>query len=148
MKYRSPSLVGRTLSVVVLLSAGLATAHAQQTAVAVVQEFTKAYNNKNMDKLVSLYATDALMVSETGVARGREAIKARLSIGVQRGNTIESLAPEQNGTSGALSYTEGIATVMSGGQQSQRHYLVIVKKSGNHNEIVVHYSLPNPEKKP
>lgn len=148
MKCRFPGLVSMVLSTALLLSAGVATAHAQETAVTVVQEFTKAYNSKDMDKLVSLYATDALMVSETGVARGRDAIKARLSIGVQRGNTIDSLTPEQNGTSGGLSYTEGIASVMSGGQQLQRHYLVIVKKVGKHNEIVVHYSLPNPEKKP
>lgn len=148
MECRSTNLVVIILSLAVLPAVGVATAHTQQTAVTTVQEFTKAYNSKDIDKLVLLYAADAIMVSETGVAQGREAIKARLSIGVQRGNTINSLSPEKSETSGGLSYTEGIASIMSGGQILQRHYLVIVKKVGAHNEIMIHYSLPNPEKKP
>jgi ketosteroid isomerase-like protein len=130
----------------VVVGAGIA--RAEDTAVTVVKEFTKDYNNKDTDKIISLYATDALMVSETGVAQGRDAIKARLSVGMQRGNTIDSLNPDKNGSSGDLSFTEGVADVSSGGQHLQRHYLVIVKKTGSHSEIIVHYSLPNPEKKP
>jgi len=60
-------------------------------AVGVVDEFTSAYNSKNLEKLVSLYASDAIMVSESGIAEGREAIQARLSVGVRKGNTIAEL---------------------------------------------------------
>ncbi len=61
-----------SLIVVVLL--GIATVakdkDSSHPAVSTVQEFTNAYNEKNIDKLVSLYATDAVMVSEAGVAEG------------------------------------------------------------------------------
>jgi ketosteroid isomerase-like protein len=117
-------------------------------AVGTVQEFTADYNSKNIDKLVSLYAEDALMVSETGVAQGRDAIRTRLSTGINRGNTIDALHPEKSDTSGDLSYTEGTADVLSGGQKLQRHYLVIVKTVGSHREITIHYSLPSQGKTP
>jgi ketosteroid isomerase-like protein len=113
-----------------------------------VQEFTSAYNEKNIDKVLSLYAADAVMVSEAGVAEGPAAIRARLSGGIQRGNTIASLSPERNDGSGALSYTEGAAEVVSNGQRSQRHYLVIVRTVGARSEIVIHYSLPSSAKTP
>src|ERR1700681_3463289 len=84
------------LSQFFLVAAGIQAARAENTAITTVQEFTTAYNNKDIDKLVSLYASDAIMVSETGVAQGRDAIRARLSIGVQRGNRIDSLSPEKS----------------------------------------------------
>ncbi len=117
-------------------------------AQSMVQKFTDAYNNKDIDKLSSLYAIDAIMVSEGGVVTGRDAIKGRLSSGIQRGNTIASLSPERNETSGALSFTEGSAEVLHDGQRMHRQYLVIVKRAGDHDEIVVHYSLPNSENRP
>ncbi|MGC2194142.1 MAG: nuclear transport factor 2 family protein [Terriglobales bacterium] len=140
------------VSLILVLMVGIATAawdkDSSHPAVSTVQEFTNAYNNKNIDKLVSLYAVDAVMVSEAGVAEGRDAIRARLDGGIQRGNTIASLSPERNDSSGALSYTEGVAKVINNGQELQRHYLVIVKKVGASNEIVIHYSLPSPAKTP
>jgi ketosteroid isomerase-like protein len=123
-----------------------AASSAADKAVNVMQEFTKTYNSKDADKIVMLYAPDALMISETGVAQGREAIKARLSNSMRKGNTIESITPERNETSGNLSFTEGVANVSIGGQHVQRHYLVIVKTAGSHSEIIVYYSLPNPAK--
>lgn len=139
-------------SLIVVVMLGIATAawdkDSSHPAVSTVQEFTNAYNEKNIDKLVSLYATDAVMVSEAGIAEGRDAIGARLNGGIQRGNTIASLSPERNDSSGGLSYTEGIAKVMNNGQESRRHYLVIVKKVGGSKEIVIHYSLPSPAKTP
>jgi ketosteroid isomerase-like protein len=123
-----------------------AAASAADKAVNVMQEFTKTFNSKDADKVVLLYAPDALVISETGVAQGREAIKARLSASMKKGTTIDSLTPERNETSGNLSFTEGVADVNSGGQHLHRHYLVIVKTVGSHSEIIVHYSLPNPAK--
>jgi ketosteroid isomerase-like protein len=148
MRLGSKFLAFILLSLAVLVPVSIGKARSENTAVSVVEEFTRDYNNKDTDKIVALYATDALMVSETGVAQGRDAIKARLSVGMQRGNTIDSLLPEKNESSGDLSFAEGMANVSSGGQHVQRHYLVIVKKVRSHNEIVVHYSLPNPETKP
>jgi ketosteroid isomerase-like protein len=72
-------------SLIVVVMLGIATAAwdkgSSHPAVSTVQEFTNAYNEKNMDKLVSLYATDAVMVSEAGVAEGRDAIRIRLNGG-------------------------------------------------------------------
>ncbi len=137
---------------ILLLLAGIATVASQQdarlAAETTVQEFTNAYNEKNIDKVLSLYAADAIMVSEAGVAQGGDAIKTRLSGGIQHGNTIASLSPERSDSSGPLSYTEGAAEVVNNGQRSQRHYLVIVKTVGTRREIVIHYSLPIPAKTP
>jgi ketosteroid isomerase-like protein len=140
------------LAGILVLLVGMATVAVQKDsshpAETTVQEFTSAYNEKNIDKVLSLYAADAVMVSEAGVAEGPDAIRARLSGGIQRGNTIASLSPEKNDSSGALSYTEGAAEVVSNGQRSQRHYLVIVRTVGARREIVIHYSLPSPAKTP
>lgn len=140
--------IGRVGLALIGLSLWLAVAAVSQSAptnsaVRVVEEFTAAYNAKDVKTLVSLYAPDALMVSEGGSAEGRERIEARLSAGVQRGNTIAKLQPEKSDTSGDLSYTEGSAEIISGDQHLQRHYLVIVRTIGSRNEIVIHYSLPS-----
>jgi ketosteroid isomerase-like protein len=142
------SSVWLILAFVVAIATGASTGQSQHPADSTVQEFTDDYNKKEIDKLVSLYAVDAVMVSEAGMAEGRDAIKARLNAGIQRGNTIASLSPERSDSSGAVSYTEGVAEVINNGQRLQRHYLVIVKKVGSHNEIVIHYSLPSPVKAP
>jgi len=115
-------------------------------AVDVVEEFTSAYNTKNLEKLVSLYALDAIMVSEAGIAEGHEAIQARLGAGVQKGNTIAELHPARGESSGKLSYTEGSAEIISGDQHLRRRYLVVVRTTGSRREIILHYSLPIVEK--
>ena len=137
--------VGLTLIAVSLWLAGATISQSAPTnpAVRVVAEFTAAYNAKDVKKLVSLYAPDALMVSEGGSAEGQERIEARLSAGMQRGNTIAKLQPEKSETSGDLSYTEGTAEIISGDQHLQRHYVVIVRTTDSRNEIVIHYSLPS-----
>jgi ketosteroid isomerase-like protein len=131
------------LFLLLMVTFAVAKGKSEQPAAGTVQEFTAAYNHKDVDKLVSLYAEDAIMVSEAGVAQGRDAIRARLSAGVRRGNTIDALHPENSDTGGNLSYTEGTAEVITSGQRAQRHYLVIVKKVGSHYQIVIHYSLPS-----
>jgi ketosteroid isomerase-like protein len=137
--------VGLALIAVSLWLAGATISQSAPTnpAVRVVADFTAAYNAKDVRQLVSLYAPDALMVSEGGSAEGRERIEARLSAGMQRGNTIAKLQPEKSETSGDLSYTEGTAEIISGDQHLQRHYVVIVRTTDSRNEIVIHYSLPS-----
>ena len=133
-----------TMVGLVLLSSWTVAAPKPSTnpAVNTVEEFTSAYNSKNLEKLVSLYASDAIMVSETGIAEGHEAIEARLSAGVKKGNTIEKLYPAKGESSGMLSYTEGSAEIISGDQHLRRRYLVVVRTNGPRSEIVLHYSLP------
>lgn len=141
----------RVLAAIVLGIAGTALAQESATknpAVGVVEEFTSAYNAKNLTKLVSLYAADAVMVSETGVAEGHDAIQSRLGGGIQRGNTIAQLHPAEGESSGKLSYTEGSAEIVNGEQHFRRRYLVVVRTTGSHSEIVLHYSLPIVEKAP
>jgi len=125
-----------------VLAAGAKRDGSELSAGKTVDDFTAAYNSKDIDKLATLYAADAIMVSKSGVAQGRDAIKLRLSAGILGGNSITALHPESDDTSGALSFTEGVADVIHGGQHLQRHYLVIVKKVGTEDQIVVHYSLP------
>ena len=111
-------------------------------AAGVVEEFKSAYNSKDLDKLTSLYASDAIMVSETGIAEGHDAIKARLGVGVKKGNTIAQLYPAKGESSGILSYTEGSAEIISGDQHLRRRYLVLARRTGTRKEIILHYSLP------
>jgi ketosteroid isomerase-like protein len=131
-----------------VLAAGAKREGAELSAGKTVDDFTAAYNSKDIDKLSALYAAGAIMVSESGVAQGRDAIKVRLSAGIQGGNSITALHPESDDTSGSLSFSEGVADVTHGGQHLQRRYLVIVKKVGTADQIVVHYSLPTVAKSP
>ena len=86
------------------------------------------------------------MVSEAGVAEGHEAIQARLGAGVQKGNTIAEIHPAKSESSVKLSYTEGSADIISGGQHLRRRYLVVVRTTGLRKEIILHYSVPIVEK--
>src|SRR6516225_9586767 len=80
---------------------------------------------------------DAIVVSEAGVAEGHEAIQARLGAGVQKGNTIAEIHPAKSESSGKLSYTEGSADIISGGQHLRRRYLVVVRTTGLRKEIIL-----------
>ena len=117
-------------------------------AVGIVEEFTSAYNSRDLEKLVSLYASDAIVVSETGIAEGHDAIRARLSAGLSKGNTIAQLHPVKGEGSGMLSYTEGSADITNGDQHWRRRYLVVVRTTASRSEIILHYSLPIVETKP
>jgi ketosteroid isomerase-like protein len=147
MRYYRNAVV-LTFLLTLVLAAGAEREGSELSASKTVDDFTAAYNGKDIDKLAALYAADAIMVSESGVAQGRDAIKLRLNAGIQGGNSITALHPESDDTSGSLSFSEGVADVIHGGQHLQRHYLVIVKKVGTADQIVVHYSLPAVAKTP
>jgi len=141
------SRIPLTLVAVALLSScAVAAPKPLNPAVGIVEEFMSAYNAKNVEKLVSLYASDAIVVSEAGIAQGHEAIEARLSAGVKKGNIITELHHAKDESSGTLSYTEGSADITSGNQHLRRRYLVVVRTIASHSQIILHYSLPAVER--
>ena len=49
------------------------------------QEFLRAYNAKDVDAVVALYADDATLVSDGGTFKGRDEIRKWVKAGLDRG---------------------------------------------------------------
>ena len=52
------------------------------------QEFLRAYNAKDIDAVVALYAEDATLVSDGGTFRGRNEIRNWVKSGLDQGSTL------------------------------------------------------------
>src|SRR5271169_6749977 len=60
-----------------------------EPGVQVRQEFRRAYNAKEIDAVVALYAEDATLVSDGGTFRGQEEIRKWVKAGLDQGSTLE-----------------------------------------------------------
>ena len=54
------------------------------------QEFLRAYNAKNVDAVVALYAEDATLVSDGGTFKGRDEIRRWVKEGLDQGSRPRS----------------------------------------------------------
>ena len=73
-----------------------------EPGVQVRQEFLRAYNAKDMDAVVALYAEDATLVSDGGTFRGRNEIKKWVKTGVDQGSRLEAIEPSVEKSSSTL----------------------------------------------
>ena len=65
------------------------------------QEFLRAYNSKDADAVVALYAEDATLVSDGGTFRGRNEIRQWVKSGLDQGSTLV-IEPGVEKSSGTL----------------------------------------------
>src|SRR5208337_385827 len=57
------------------------------------QEFLRAYNAKDVDAVVALYAEDATLVSDGGTFRGQSEIRNWVKAGLDQGSRLEAIEP-------------------------------------------------------
>lgn len=55
------------------------------------QEFLRAYNAKDVDAMIALYAEDATLVSDGGTFKGRNEIRKWVRSGVDQGSWLEAI---------------------------------------------------------
>lgn len=121
------------------------------------------WNDKNLNRVVSLYAEDATFENSDGTFIGREQIRAALQKLMESGNVQLTVSSLKGDTSGELSYDSGsfdetITTggvmikggvvikggvKVSGGDSKKEHgsYLVVLKKEKGKLLIVQHASV-------
>jgi len=105
------------------------------------QEFERAYNAKDADAVVTLYADDATLVSDGGAFKGRDQIRKWVKAGVDQGSTLEAIEPMVEKSSGTLAYGTGRTRRRVGSVIHLGQYLIVMEKIGGEWKIVQHFSL-------
>ena len=112
------------------------------------QEFLRAYNAKNVDAVVALYAEDATLVSDGGTFRGREEIRKWVKSGLDQGSRLEAIEPSVEKSSGILAYGTGRTRRLVGSVVHLGQYLIVMEKISGEWKIVQHFSLNAGETQP
>ena len=105
------------------------------------QQFLRAYNAKDVDAVVALYAEDATLVSDGGTFRGRDEIRKWVKAGVDQGSRLEAIEPSVENSSGTLAYGTGRTRRLVGSVVHLGQYLIVMEKIGGEWKIVQHFSL-------
>ena len=105
------------------------------------QQFLRAYNAKDVDAVVALYAEDATLVSDGGTVRGREEIRKWVKAGLDQGSRLEAIEPSVEKSSGILAYGTGRTRRLVGSTLHLGQYLIVMEKIGEEWKIVQHFSL-------
>ena len=105
------------------------------------QEFLRAYNAKDVDAVVALYADDATLVSDGGTFKGRDEIRKWVKAGVDQGSRLEAIEPSVEKSSGTLAYETGRTRRLVGSVVHLGQYLIVMEKIGGEWKIVQHFSL-------
>jgi ketosteroid isomerase-like protein len=108
--------------------------------VQVRQQFLKAYNSKDVDAVVALYAEDATLVSDGGTFRGRNEIRQWVKSGVDQGSKLV-IEPSMEKGSGTLAYGTGRTRRRVGSVVHLGQYLIVMERIGGEWKIVQHFSL-------
>ena len=92
------------------------------------QEFLRAYNAKDVDAVVALYADDATMVSDGGTFKGRDEIRNWVKSGLDQGSRLETIEPTVEKSSGTLAYGTGRTRRLVGSVVHLGQYLIVMEK--------------------
>ncbi len=112
-----------------------------EPGVRIRQEFLRAYNAKNVDAVLALYADDATLVSDGGTFRGRDEIRQWVKSGLDQGSRLEAIEPSVEKSSGTLAYGTGRTRRRVGSAVHLGQYLIVMEKIGGEWKIVRHFLL-------
>jgi ketosteroid isomerase-like protein len=105
------------------------------------QAFLRAYNAKDVDAVVALYADDATLVSDGGTFKGRDEIRNWVKSGLDQGSRLEAIEPRVEKSSGTLAYGTGRTRRFVGSVVHLGQYLIVMEKISGEWKIVQHFSL-------
>jgi len=105
------------------------------------QEFLRAYNAKDVDAVVALYAEDATLVSDGGTFHGRNEIRKWVQSGLDQGSRLEAIEPGLEKSSGTLAYGTGRSRRIAGSELHLGQYLIVMEKISDEWKIVQHFSV-------
>jgi ketosteroid isomerase-like protein len=112
-----------------------------EPGVQVRQEFLRAYNAKDVDAVVALYAEAATLVSDGGTFKGRDEIRNWVKSGLDQGSRLEAIEPSVEKSSSTLAYGTGRTRRLVGSVVHLGQYLIVMEKIGGEWKIVQHFSL-------
>lgn len=112
-----------------------------EPAVHVRQEFLRAYNAKDVDAVVALYAEDATLVSDGGTFHGRTEIRKWVQSGLDQGSRLEAIEPAVEKSSGRLAYGSGRTRRLAGAEIHFGQYLIVMEQIGDEWKVVQHFSV-------
>jgi len=105
------------------------------------QEYLRAFNAKDVDAILALYAEDATLVSDGGSFKGRAGIRVWLLSGIDQGSRLLAIEPGVMESSGALAYETGRTRRQVGAQIHLGQYLMVFEKIGGEWKITQHFSV-------
>ena len=138
-------MIGRVL-LSLFCAAFMATTSAQdlpqphEPATLIRTEYLHAYNSHNLDSVLSLYADDAVLLSEAGVFRGKSEIRKWLQVAFDQGSVLEAIIPIREKSSTTLAYGTGQTRRVVGQEVHLGRYLIVMEKRKRHWVIVEHAS--------
>ena len=104
------------------------------------QAYLRAYNAKDADAVVALYAEDATLVSDGDTFKGRGQIRNWVKSGLDQGSRLEAIEPIVEKSSGTLAYGTGRTRRLVGSVVHLGQYLIVMEEIGGEWKIV-HFSL-------
>jgi ketosteroid isomerase-like protein len=72
--------------------------HTKEPSAIVREEYLRAYNLHDANALLALYADDAVLLSESGVFRGKRDIRKWLEFAFDQGSVLESITASRERT--------------------------------------------------
>ena len=95
------------------------------------QDYLRAYN---------AHDTDAVLLSEAGVFRGRSEIRKWLQFAIDQGSVLESINLAREKQSGTLAYATGDTRRLVGKEVHLGRYLLVMEWQNGHWRIIEHAS--------
>lgn len=103
--------------------------------------FLRAYNAKNAEAVLALYAEDAILVSDGGTFKGRAEIRKWIQAALQQGSRLEAIEPDTERSSSTIAYGTGRSRRLVGDVVHLGQYLIVMEKQNGKWKIVQHFSL-------
>jgi ketosteroid isomerase-like protein len=105
------------------------------------QEYLRAFNAKDVDAILALYAEDATLASDGGTFKGRAEIRVWLLSGIDQGSRLLAIEPGVVKSSGALAYETGRTKRQVGAQIHLGQYLMVMERIDGEWKITQHFSV-------
>lgn len=104
-------------------------------------EWMRAFNARDADAIVALYAPQAMVTSDAGTFVGRAAIRTWVQVSLDQGSRLETIDPVEEKSSGTLAYGAGRSRRLVGTEVHLGRYLIVLEKTGDSWRIVQHASV-------
>jgi ketosteroid isomerase-like protein len=114
--------------------------HPDEPASLIRTEYLHAYNSHNPDSVLSLYADDAVLLSEAGVFRGKAEIRKWLQVAFDQGSVLEAITAVREKSSTTIAYGTGQTRRLVGQEVHLGRYLIVMEKRKRKWVIVEHAS--------
>jgi ketosteroid isomerase-like protein len=112
----------------------------EEPASLIRNEYLHAYNLRNPDSVLALYADDAVLLSEAGVFRGKSEIRKWLQVAFDQGSVLEAITAIREKSSTTIAYGTGQTKRLVHQEVHLGRYLIVLEKRQRKWLIIEHAS--------